>query len=153
MTSDAVPQEPQVFKYEAPVGVMSGKKSRRLAKTDISQVHAQLITSDGGETNLHSHTGEDETWLVLNGRVRWYGAGDVVIADQGKYEGIIIPRGFPYWFESSGDEPLEIMRFGARDQTMAQERVDYNPPKVAANAEGGLGGRAPTPEELAKLGV
>ena len=38
----------------------------------------------------------------MNGRCRFYGAGGTVIADLGKYEGVLIPRGLIYSFESPG---------------------------------------------------
>ena len=63
----------------------------------------------GGETILHAHPGIDSSWLVLSGRVKFYGAGDTLVADLGKGEGIFIPRGVPYWFESGTEETLEIL--------------------------------------------
>jgi mannose-6-phosphate isomerase-like protein (cupin superfamily) len=89
---------------------------------DLMRVHAGV--KSGGENNLHTHTGEDAFWLVLNGAVKFYGEGNQVIADLKKTEGILIPRGFKYWFESASDEPLEIIRVAARDQNTENKRVN-----------------------------
>ena len=115
-------KEAKVFKYERPEfdGV---KKSMLMCSTDLMRVHVQVVKS-GGENNLHTHTGEDAFWFVLNGAVKFYGEGDRVIAEIKKTEGILIPRGFKYWFESASDEPLEIIRVAARDQNTENKRVN-----------------------------
>jgi hypothetical protein len=56
--------------------------------------------------------------------VKFYGEGDQVIAELKKTEGILIPRGFKYWFESASAEPLEIIRVAARDQNTENKRVN-----------------------------
>ena len=116
--------ETKIFKYETPEfdGV---KKSMLMCNTDLMRVHVQVVKS-GGENNLHTHPGEDAFWYVLSGAVKFYGEGDKVIADLKKGEGFLIPRGFSYWFESASDEPLEIMRVAARDQTKENKRVNQS---------------------------
>jgi mannose-6-phosphate isomerase-like protein (cupin superfamily) len=53
----------------------------------------------------------DGVWLVIEGRVRFYTVADKLVAELGKHEGILIPRGYKYWFESVGKEPLHILQF------------------------------------------
>ena len=120
-------KEVQVFKYERPEfeGV---KKSIQLCKSDILKGLVQVVKK-GGENNLHTHTGDDAFWLVLSGAVKFYGEGDTLIAELKKHEGIMIPRGFMYWFESASEEPLEILRVSARDQNTENKRVNYTPLK------------------------
>jgi mannose-6-phosphate isomerase-like protein (cupin superfamily) len=120
-------QEAKLFKYQQPEfnGV---KKSLMVCNSDLMRVHLQVVKS-GGENNLHTHTGEDAFWLVLSGAVRFYGEGDKVIGELQKHEGILIPRGFKYWFESASDEPLEIIRVAARDQNVDNKRVNEAPLK------------------------
>jgi mannose-6-phosphate isomerase-like protein (cupin superfamily) len=120
-------REAQLFKYEKPEfdGV---KKSLMVCNSDLMRVHLQVVKT-GGENNLHTHTGEDAFWLVLGGAVRFYGDGDTVIAELQKHDGILIPRGFKYWFESASDEPLEIVRVAARDQNVENKRVNEAPLK------------------------
>src|SRR4029450_10405832 len=62
------------------------------------------VVMKGGETNLHARPGFDSSWYVLSGRVKFYGAGDTLVADLGKGEGLFIPRAVPYWFEAGRGE-------------------------------------------------
>lgn len=120
-------KEAQIFKYERPEfeGV---KKSIQLCRSDILKGLIQVVKR-GGENNLHAHTGDDAFWLVLSGAVKFYGEGDKLIAELKRHEGIMIPRGFMYWFESASGEPLEILRVSARDQNTENKRVNYTPLK------------------------
>ena len=113
------------------------KHSKLMCSSDLLRVHHQVIKS-GGENNLHSHPGEDAFWLVLNGAVRFYGEGDKEIGVYKKEEGVLIPRGFKYWFESASDEPLEVLRIGARDQTKENKRINEAPLKQWMVERGGF---------------
>ena len=120
-------QEAKVFKYQTPQfdGV---KKTVQVCNSDLMKVQVQVV-KDGGENNLHSHTGDDAFWYVMSGAVKFYGEGDEVIGEFNKGEGILIPRGFKYWFESSSSEPLEILRVTAKDQKVENQRVDHSAKK------------------------
>jgi mannose-6-phosphate isomerase-like protein (cupin superfamily) len=107
-----------------PQMVSRGKKGTSLFRTDILGATVQVVT-EGGETNLHAHAGSDATWLVLAGQATFYGEGDKVVARLEKNEMLLIPRGTPYWFESSSKEPLVIMRFSARAQDTPDKRINY----------------------------
>ena len=133
------------FKYEPPeVPKERGKISLNLARTDISGFTVQRALKGLGETNMHAHTAADSNWFVLSGEVEFYGYGDVLIARLGKYEGLTIPRGIPYWFKTVSDEPLEIIHASGRTATVKSERVNYRP--VLAHMTD-LGGREATDEE------
>jgi mannose-6-phosphate isomerase-like protein (cupin superfamily) len=109
MTPAARLTEPIVFTYER---IDEGAPQRlfRLAKSDSLTGIVQLIR-EGGETHLHSHADSDGFWFVLSGRAQFLGENDVVLADLGKYEGILMPRGCKYWFRSASDEePLELLQ-------------------------------------------
>lgn len=97
-----------VFKYERPDSLERPKTMVRLFRADIARAEVQVIR-EGGENNLHSHSGSNGFWMVLGGKARFYGDGDEVLAELGPYEGVHIPRTFKYWFESAGDEVLEIL--------------------------------------------
>ncbi|MCY4583541.1 MAG: cupin domain-containing protein [Chloroflexi bacterium] len=122
--------EPQVFRYEVPSNDRS-KNLTMLCRTDRLAADMQLV-KEGGENRLHSHTSSDGFFLVLEGRVRFYSEGDVVLAELGKDEGILIPHGFRYWFASSGEEPLRILHVGASDPNTGDVRVG---PSRAESAE------------------
>lgn len=124
----------QPFKYETPEmpteGKHVGKFIVRLARTDRVVANVQVL-KNGGETNLHTHHHLDGFWMVLKGQARFYGEGDVVVADLKEKEGVLIPRHFKYWFESVGDEVLEILQVEAADFAMPAgkplEREDFTP--------------------------
>src|ERR1700689_4969814 len=101
------------FAYRKPV-FERGKQVVVLGRTDRMVAAVQVLKS-GGENNLHSHPHQDGFWMVLRGRVRFYGEGDVLLGDFGVGEGIIVPRGSLYWFESAGDEELELLQIQSFD--------------------------------------
>ncbi|MFN0070968.1 MAG: cupin domain-containing protein, partial [Chloroflexota bacterium] len=121
---------PQLLEY--------GKTSTRLAKTDLLSATVQVIAS-GGETNLHAHGGEDATWLVLQGSARFYTTDNEVVATLGRFEGLVIPRELPYWFESASDEEnLVILRMGASAQNEPHRRIDHSPRQFKTQDENGV---------------
>ncbi len=151
-TRDTAPNDRlTVFGYEEDPGRDFPKKSLRLSRTDTLTVSVQII-NDGGETNMHSHTGEDEAWVVVSGRVRFYGTssttdnGEELVGELGPREGIMIPKGVPYWFEPVGDEQLEILRVSSIDRAIRGERVNYEPLKDW-QVDHDLGGREATTAE------
>ncbi|MCH7482566.1 MAG: cupin domain-containing protein [Chloroflexi bacterium] len=113
------------FKYEPPASLDRPKRTVQITNTALLRVGVQVVRKDGGETNMHAHPSLDSTWMVLAGQARFYGYGDVVIAEPAKHEGVNIPRGVPYWFEAISDEPLEILHITATDPTATNERVNY----------------------------
>jgi mannose-6-phosphate isomerase-like protein (cupin superfamily) len=101
------------FSYAKPDGVNAGKGFVSLGRRDIVRGVVQVVKKHGGENNLHYHTGIASFWMVLKGRVRFYGPDDVVIGEFGPMEGTITPRFSRYWFENVGDEDLEILQVAA----------------------------------------
>jgi mannose-6-phosphate isomerase-like protein (cupin superfamily) len=123
----------EVIRYERPV-LKDGqpKAVKLLARTDRAFFAVQLVR-DGGENNLHSHDHVDGFWFVLSGRARFYTTDDELLAECGPLEGVLLPRGFPYWFESSGEDQLEVLQFEASDVVMGEpnaDRVDHAPQKA-----------------------
>ena len=120
-------QEAVEFRHQTPEfeGV---KKTWQVCNSDLMKVQVQVVKS-GGENNLHTHTGEDAFWYVVSGAVKFYGEGDKVIGEYQKGEGILVPRGFKYWFESASNEQLEILRVTAKDQNVDNKRVYLSPQK------------------------
>ncbi len=121
----ATPQA-TVFNYAKPQ-VSKSKTIARLCRSDLMYANVQVIT-EGGENNMHAHPAQDGFWMVIKGRARFYADGDVVIGDFGPFEGVHIPRGFNYWFESSSPDTLELLQVEAIDLTAAKnERVNVTP--------------------------
>jgi mannose-6-phosphate isomerase-like protein (cupin superfamily) len=109
----AAEAHPVTFAYARPSGVNAGKGRVKLGKSDIVRGVVQIVKKHGGENNLHYHTTSASFWMVLKGRVRFYGPDDVVIGEFGPHEGTITPRYARYWFENIGDEDLEILQVSA----------------------------------------
>lgn len=111
------------YRYRLPEGADDqAKVIVELARTELLSAHVQVVRR-GGETNLHAHNGEDSMWYVLGGRAAFYderGAKRMLEKD----DAIVLPSGVKYWFESVGDEPLEILRFSARDRRVERTRTD-----------------------------
>lgn len=101
------------YSYAKPDGVATGKGFVNLGRSDIVKGMVQVVKKDGGENNLHYHTRMDTFWMVLKGRVRFYGPGDAVIGEFGPHEGTITPRFSRYWFENVGDGDLELLQVAA----------------------------------------
>lgn len=122
-----MPQEAKEFRLQPPEfeGV---KKTWQVCNSDLMKVQVQIV-KNGGENNLHTHTGEDAFWYVISGAVKFYGEGDKLIGEYKKGEGLLVPRGFKYWFESTAAAPLEILRVTAKDQNIDNKRVDLSPKK------------------------
>ena len=101
------------YTYAKPDGMGTGKGFVNLGRSDIVKGMVQVVKKDGGENNLHYHTRMDTFWMVLKGRVRFYGPDDVVLGEFGPHEGTITPRFSRYWFENVGDGDLELLQVAA----------------------------------------
>jgi len=109
-------------------------------KQDLLRIDVQKIR-DGGETNLHAYTGVDSAWLVLGGEARFHGVEESDTHHLALNEGIFIPQATAYWFESAGEEALEILHVQARDVRVEKnERVNYEALKNWQEAKD-VGGR------------
>ena len=120
-------QDLKEFRHKTPE-FEGQKKTWQVCNSDLMKVQVQVV-KDGGENNLHTHTGEDAFWYVVSGAVRFYGEGDKVIGEYQKGEGVLVPRGFKYWFESASSETLEVLRVTDKDQNIDNKRVDLSPQK------------------------
>jgi mannose-6-phosphate isomerase-like protein (cupin superfamily) len=104
------------FSYKKPETVERGKGFIRLIQSPLIKGVVQVVKKNGGENNLHYHTSVDTFWMVLKGKVKFYGPEDVLIGEFGPQEGLITPRFSRYWFENSGDDDLELLQVAASDK-------------------------------------
>lgn len=73
------------------------------------------VYSEGGENALHTHSNDDHAFFILAGRARFFD-GDGGEIEVGPLEGILIPSGVAYRFQSVPPENLVILRMaGAED--------------------------------------
>lgn len=126
---EAPVREMQIINYDLPSEV-APKLVVPIARSDIMYCAVQVIRA-GGANNLHSHTGMDGLWFVLRGRMRFYGEGHKLIGEFGQFEGVFVPRNVPYWFESVGDEPLELLQAESIDRRGKNRRIDHEAKKLA----------------------
>ncbi|MEX2291615.1 MAG: cupin domain-containing protein [Mycobacteriales bacterium] len=104
--------KPHVTSYSMKVPLLtSGRTNEVLARTATTEVRAKVY-AEGGENGLHTHLDEDHTFFVLDGQATFFGP-DEQSTVVGRYEGILIPAGAFYRFQSTGDTNLVLLRFGA----------------------------------------
>ena len=133
--SDTQPGEIKGFSYVAPPPSDRAKKLVHVGRAGVLDLHVQVIRKGVGN-NMHYHTNCDEAFLVMAGRVRFYGPGDTVIGEYGPQEGVTIPANAQYWFEAVSDEPLQIMRIGGTHLGLQEKRINVGEMPEWMKAEG-----------------
>jgi mannose-6-phosphate isomerase-like protein (cupin superfamily) len=126
------------FSFAVPdVEAPSGRINCYLAKTD-SCSSTILVLRKGYSASHHYHPNQDGIWVVLKGRVRFYGGADEdVTGEFGALEGIKQPQNTRYWFESVGDEEAWLMQIAGYPQGKAvAKRIPVYPDR--ARGEGGV---------------
>lgn len=100
----------QFFSLKTPL-LSAGQTNTPVAGTDLLKVRVKVY-AEGGENELHAHFDEDHSFVVLQGQATFHDdAGKTRVVN--KYEGILLPKGAYYYFESSGNENLVLLRMGA----------------------------------------
>ncbi len=104
------PGQPTFFAFEAQLPTQ-GRTNVPVASTDSMSVILKTYAS-GGENELHTHPNEDHTFIVPQGKAKFYGPSceKKII---GKDEGVLLPAGAFYWFRCCSEEPLVMARIGA----------------------------------------
>jgi quercetin dioxygenase-like cupin family protein len=76
---------------------------------------AVKVYASGGENALHSHGGEDHTFIVLQGKATFtFGDGETRIVET--HEGVMIPRDVEYKFEADEAQNLVLLRVGGGER-------------------------------------
>lgn len=125
--TDVEADEPPSFEITRPDERPASRMIKRLCKTDLLSGTVQVLAPDAGNV-MHSHTGQDGFWMVLEGQARFYGDGDEVVEELEEYEGVVIPRGTKYWFDNPGDEDLVLLHVAAYSET-TQDQAEYYGPR------------------------
>src|SRR4051812_40060683 len=128
----------QGFKFERPKDVPADRKVLYyLGGTDLVQGSVQIIP-EGGDNNLHYHPGADGFWMVLKGKVRFYGPVGIV-GEYGPNEGIVVPRNARYWFETADtSQELHLLHISARTQQKvgnSRVNIDQNTKNYSRNVK------------------
>jgi mannose-6-phosphate isomerase-like protein (cupin superfamily) len=103
---------PEATKFSLKVPLLSkGRTMDLLAMTETFRADIKVY-AEGGENTLHTHAEEDHLFLVLQGQATFHLnlPEEVVIVN--RHEGVLVPKGAYYWFQSTGDENLVLFRVG-----------------------------------------
>lgn len=88
-----------------------GRTDTPLAATEDLSIRLKIY-AEGGENELHAHPGEDHSFIVLQGQVRFFDPdGEETVL--GANQGIMLPRGNMYWFTAIEGEPLVMLWIGS----------------------------------------
>jgi mannose-6-phosphate isomerase-like protein (cupin superfamily) len=106
--------EPQatVFSLNNTPLLTKGRSDRAVARSE-DMTNRIKVYAEGGENALHTHLYEDHVFLVLAGQATFYLGREERPQVVNKYEGVLLPKGAFYRFQSSGDENLVLFRSGA----------------------------------------
>jgi mannose-6-phosphate isomerase-like protein (cupin superfamily) len=76
--------------------------------------------AEGGENKLHCHPTEDHTFYILEGQATFHIDSDENVTIANQYDAVYLPRGTNYWFLSSGNVKLIMLRVGTEQ---ASDRI------------------------------
>ena len=99
-----------VFTLTTPL-LSKGRSNKVLAATDLLKLRIKVY-AEGGENGLHAHVDEDHAFVVLEGQATFHDEQDKTTVVN-SYEGIMLPKGTYYFFQSTGDTNLVLLRTGA----------------------------------------
>lgn len=119
MAVEAAPKA-QVFSMRTQL-LSAGRTNLRVAETDALTI-TMKVYSEGGENALHTHPIEDHAFVVLQGEATFYDETETPTVVN-KNEGILLPHGAFYYFKSTGDENLVLLRVGTPNQRTGGARV------------------------------
>jgi uncharacterized cupin superfamily protein len=71
------------------------------------------VYASGGENRMHAHVYEDHSFIVLEGEATFHFDDDANTRVLKPFEGVMLPKGAYYRFESTGQGNLVMLRVGA----------------------------------------
>jgi len=126
VTLPATAAQAQTFKLTTPY-LLQGITSDERARSELLTVLIKVYAS-GGENRMHAHVHEDHSFIVLEGEATFHFDGEDNARVLKPYEGVMLPKGTYYRFESTGQGNLVMLRVGA---------APPGSPKRAVYPEGG----------------
>ena len=117
------------FSFAVPdVEAPHGRINCYLAKTD-SCSSTVIVMRKGYFEPAHYHPNQDGIWLVLKGKVRFYGgAHDETTTVLGPMDGILQPENSRYWFATEGDEEAWLLQIAGYPKGKAvAKRIPLDP--------------------------
>jgi mannose-6-phosphate isomerase-like protein (cupin superfamily) len=99
------------FKLKTP-HITGGRSHIPLAQTEHMTIGLNYYVP-GRKNKLHTHPGEDHTFVVMDGQATFYNKEhQPTVLNRG--EGIMLPENHYYYFASTGDKPLALFRVSAK---------------------------------------
>jgi len=111
----------EVYNLRTPY-LTQGRTTDLRARTALMTVMVKVYAA-GGEYAMQCHTTEDHTFIVVEGQATFRVDSEDNIRVVNQWEGIMLPKGVYYRFESSGDRNLVLIRAGATPIGMKNERL------------------------------
>jgi quercetin dioxygenase-like cupin family protein len=132
------------FKFARPdQHIPDGDKMHvKLTGTNSCRASVQILVK-GGDNNLHYHPNMDLIYMVLKGKVEFYGPNDALLGVFGEYEGLLLPENSRYWFKGVSDEAHLLQIAGYPKGKAASKRIPVEKAKRGKGVWLGL-----TEEEL-----
>jgi mannose-6-phosphate isomerase-like protein (cupin superfamily) len=103
--------KPIIFNSRKPL-LSAGQTTDLSAQTELMTVHTKVY-SEGGENGLHAHSADDHMHYILQGEATFF-FGDGSSKVVGQYEGVLLPKGCLYRFQSTGEGNLVLLRVAAK---------------------------------------
>ena len=101
----------EIFELKAPL-LSLGRSNLALATTDLMTLRLKVY-AEGGENAMHYHTDEEHAFIVLQGEATFHLDTEENARVVQQWQGVMLPKGARYYFQSSGDENLVLLRVGA----------------------------------------
>ena len=118
MTTKTTPKA-QAFSMKELEMLAQGRTTEMLARTATTTIIGKVY-AEGGENALHTHVKQDHSFFVVAGEATFHDEDDKVTV-LGPYEGILLPAGAYYWFQSSGEGNLVMLRFAGLLDTSGEQ--------------------------------
>ena len=100
----------ETFTIKTPC-ITGGRSHMPLARTDVLMSGLNYY-APGRKNKLHTHPGEDHMFVVLDGEATFFDREqNATVLHKG--DGILLPEGHFYQFESTGSVALALLRFAA----------------------------------------
>jgi mannose-6-phosphate isomerase-like protein (cupin superfamily) len=126
VTLPAAATRAQIFNLTTPY-LLQGITSDERARSELLTVLIKVYAS-GGENRMHAHVHDDHSFIVLEGEATFHFDGEDNARVLKPFEGVMLPMGTYYRFESTGEGNLVMLRVGA---------AQPGSPKRAVYPEGG----------------
>ena len=101
----------QTFNLTTPY-LLQGITSEERARSELLTVLIKVYAS-GGENRMHAHVHEDHSFIVLEGEATFHFDDDETTRVLKLCQGVMLPKGTYYRFESTGEGNLVMLRVGA----------------------------------------